>query len=693
MHKSPRLVALLLLATSACQGQMVGGGTSPPPAVTNPTSPTDPTVTEPPAPFEAVGVRAYASKVKDLLTGLPLGDDELRALTANPQALKPLIDGWMKEPTYRDKMMAFFASAFQQTQLDPSDLEDQLKLGGLGLSGDDQKRMLRSVTESFARTVLGLIDARRPFTEAVTTRTFMLNLPLMVMLSYMDATPQDDLGRAVNAGYWLTTKMGKGFQAVVTTNVDPATGLPVAIPFADSVNPLSPNFMHWSFTQPVDLTKNPACTDPTMVTGNNIMSLAFKGVFGLRQACGGASPPPAQIMAADWTTWRMVTIREPRAGEERTTFWDVDHLRTASELVLSTPRVGFFTTPAFFANWPTNPSNSYRVTLNQTLIVALGRSFDDRATTVQVTETGVDAQHAQPGTVCFACHQTLDPMRDFFKQSYSLTYAQQLSALDPKKPALPAEAVFAVEGGPVVRGQGVATLAGAMATHPLFAPAWTQRLCQLANAASCEVDDPEFQRVAAAFAGSNFDFPTLVRELYSSPLVTYATRTKTTADTGVVMSIARRDTLCDRLSNRLGLKDLCNQQGESGLPKIAGQARNLALGVPGSAYDRADATPVSPHDPNLFFSSATEKLCTALAGQLVAVTGGRWQVADKAAAFADFTRLLMGVPPSDPMTPALLDVLSRHHDAAVAAKETPADALRSTFTLACSSPLAISAGL
>ena len=52
-------------------------------------------------------------------------------------------------------------------------------------------------------------------------------------------------------------------------------------------------------------------------------------------------------------------------------------MRTGTELALRVPRVGFFTTPAFFGNWATNTSNQARVTINQTLIVALGRSFDD----------------------------------------------------------------------------------------------------------------------------------------------------------------------------------------------------------------------------------------------------------------------------------------------------------------------------
>jgi hypothetical protein len=240
----------------------------------------------------------------------------------------------------------------------------------------------------------------------------------------------------------------------------------------------------------------------------------------------------------------------------------------------------------------------------------------------------------------------------------------------------------------------VESLARAMAEHPGFATAWTQKVCQLANASPCEESDPEFLRVAGLFRQSGHDWKTLLRELLSSPLVTYAARTKTAETAGVVLSIARRDNFCDRLGNRLGVRDLCNQRNESTLPRIAGQARNLSLGIPGSAYARADEHPVTPHDPNLFFVSATEKLCMAVAGQMVeSGATARWKVAMKDAALADFVSLIMGVPAADPLNARLVGVLDKHYAAAVAAKETPADALRSAFTLACSSPLAVSSGI
>jgi hypothetical protein len=450
--------------------------------------------------------------------------------------------------------------------------------------------------------------------------------------------------------------------------------------------------MQWSFTQP-DPLKYMACVEPVVVSGTRAVERAFGAIFGSRDACSGAPPVPSQFTDADWNTWRMIEIRQPRQGEERTLFWDLPRLRSSNELVLAMPRIGFLTTPAFFANWPTNTSNQYRVTTNQALIVALGRSFDDKSNTVQVAESSTESAHVQPGTTCFACHQVLDPMRDFYKQSYSLTFFQQLDFNNKKNP-LPTIASFTVDGSAPVTGTGIETLARAMAGHPQFAVAWTQKLCQLANSSVCRDGDPELTRVATLFRDSKYDWRTLVRELYSSPLVTYAEKTATAQSDGVTIGIARREALCDRLSNRLAIKDVCNLQGQSGLAKaVVTQAANLAVGIAGSSYGRADVTPVMPHDPNLFFSSATEKLCGVLAGQLVETMTGPWKVMARDAALTDFVRVLMGVPGSDERAPLLQAILGRHFDAAVAAKETPADALRSTFVLACTSPLAISVGL
>ena len=66
-----------------------------------------------------------------------------------------------------------------------------------------------------------------------------------------------------------------------------------------------------------------------------------------------------------------------------------------------------------------------RVLLNQTLIVALGRPIDLSNTTAPPRLDALNAVHAVPGTACYGCHQALDPMRQFFRQTYTLFFSQQ----------------------------------------------------------------------------------------------------------------------------------------------------------------------------------------------------------------------------------------------------------------------------
>ena len=195
----------------------------------------------------------------------------------------------------------------------------------------------------------------------------------------------------------------------------------------------------------------------------------------------------------------------PKAGENPTPFWDLNAMRTANELVLRVPRVGFFSTPAFFANWPTNTANQARVTMNQTLIVALGRSFDDSNNTVPVTSPALDAKHASE-PACYACHKTLDPMRQVFRQAFTFMGHEQK---DPAQVSLPG--VFAFDG--VTRPiSSPKELGEAMASHPRFAIAWTQKLCYWANSAPCLEAIPN-SCVAQVFEKSGFSWPRLVREL------------------------------------------------------------------------------------------------------------------------------------------------------------------------------------
>src|SRR5207249_1899697 len=71
----------------------------------------------------------------------------------------------------------------------------------------------------------------------------------------------------------------------------------------------------------------------------------------------------------DMSDWQWVTVRQPNAGETKVLAYDLLTLRKSTELALSLPRVGFYTTPPYLALWNTNDSNQHRVTANQTLLV------------------------------------------------------------------------------------------------------------------------------------------------------------------------------------------------------------------------------------------------------------------------------------------------------------------------------------
>jgi hypothetical protein len=626
---------------------------------------------------------AYVAKVKNLLTGLSPTAEELAAVSADGKALAPLIDGWMARPEFQRKMLDFFTQSFQQTQVTVADYEEQLGMPTQPWNPVDRVRFQQSAEQSFSRTVWQLIEEGRPFTEVATTERFMLNPPLMAALAFMDAWQVDDSGLPRTAQSWLLEE-NRAFAFTRQTKEGP-------IPIAETLDPTHANYMKWYDPNPYR-GPDPRCAqDPQRVAGLQAIVLLGDFMFGGRPGCGTTA---SQFQEADYGDFRMVTIRPPRPGEKRTRFYDIPSLRKANELVLLTPRMGFMTTPAFFANWPTNSSNLARVTINQTLIVALGKSFDDSGTTVVVQETTKpDAQHVDPSSVCYSCHSTLDPMRDYFRASYTLNYHLQRDAQEAAK-----QGSFLVDGV-VAKGHGIGDLGRTLAAHPSFAPAWVQKLCRYANSAPCSESDPEFLRVAAAFRDGGHGFKGLVRTLFSSPLITFAEPTESAAAAGLTIGIARREHLCAALENRLGIADLCGlrqERPDRGDPNRR-VAHNLALSIPGTSYVRGAVKPLIPHDPTLFFQSATENLCGLIADKAIdAPSPGAavsWSSAQPDAAIADFLRIVMAVPDSDARTSELGALLHEHFTDAKAAGESASDALRSTFVLACTSPLALSLGL
>jgi hypothetical protein len=641
--------------------------------------------------FQADPANVYVAKVKDILVGLPPSDAELKAVQADPTQLGALVDQWMALPEYQQKMMVFFELAFQQTQLTSADFTDMLPPQGLGPNASTQL-LLQNARESFARTVLALASQGRPLTDAFTTKQLMMTPALMELYAFLDARRLDDNGKVTDDFAAANPKL----PIVLEASAGP-------IAPSDTLNPQGALYMHW---YDPDIGKlnyaDPSCNvDPVSFNANGygLHLLLYGSVYNFKSATGvncnirAGSATAMQLSASDFTTWKLVTLRAPNPGEATTRFYDVPGLRAATELVLKTPHPGFFSTPAFFANWPTNTSNQMRVTINQALIVATGAAVDGTDATSPASTPGLDAVHAAPGTACFSCHQTLDPTRAILSSTYSYFYYSQTDpALVQQKGLFAFQNVIA----PVA---SIDDFAATLATHPLVAQGWAQKLCYYVNSTPCAADDPEFQRVVGVFKSSNLSWNALVKALVTSPLTTNVKETKTTAPSGQVVAVARRDHLCAALDSRLGLADVC---GRDLLTAHAAKTvvPEIVSGLPSDGYGRGSVAPVLPNQPTLFYRAGLENICGAVADLVIdakpnsnSPNAKQWQSSAADAAIADFVATVMGLAASDPRAAQAKTILTAHHAAALNSGATPTDALKSTFVAACLAPSAIAIGM
>jgi hypothetical protein len=553
---------------------------------------------------------------------------------------------------------------------------------GLNVQVNDQyvRHFERSVMDSFPLTVWELLKEGQPLNAAITTNRYMLTTAMMSLMSLSDETNVGDNGKALNR---LEAR-----KALAQVTLDPTT----TNTLAESLDPTSPKFMTWHLTL-----SDPKCmaTTPVTLTGPGMYFQLFNFLMGkvAYAPCGvggaGTQRPPPQFADTDWNDYRMVTLHVTDAVTPNASpvFYDIPALRAATDLTLHTQRMGFFGTLAFDANWATNISNEARVTANQSLIVSIGQSINGESTTVNFPVNATDADHASNPT-CASCHSRLDPYKQFFRQSYTLTYHDQTDKTQMSQPA-----TFGIDGVNAT-GQGVGDVAKILATHPQFPVAWVLKLHFWANSTAALDTDPEVIRIATAFQQSNFDFKTLVRELFSSPLITYASATQTTATQGVILSIARRDQYCAALSNRLGLTDVCGMQTLKPTPVQSAVGGRAEL-MPVDTYYRAYALPSLPTNPDLFFRDATESMCQLLADQLVdaKIIPSRYSSLKAAAAISDFVSTIMGLATSDPRANQAMQILTDNFAAAQQSGASATDSLKSTFTLACIAPSSVIVGL
>jgi hypothetical protein len=639
--------------------------------------------------IEPVSVATSLGKVKGLLTGLPPTDAEIQAVQADPKALRGLIERWIATPQHTAKLLGFFSNAFQQSQAVSAEFSDQLGEA----QGIIDARLLANLHESFARTALQLVAEGAPFTSTMTTRRFMLTPRLMLFYAFLDSIQVSDSGASVD----LFAGANPGFKFTLTAKKGP-------IPLSETFDRNSPNFMIFYAPQLAGAAYDGLCPqDPIVYDGRDGQSSVSAALYvtlqgrpdsfsvpaanGKDHSCQPPAFPAANqpLTTADSQEWHMIEIVQADPDQGASSVLDLTNFRTGGNLLLHTPRVGFFTTPSFLAEWNTNNSNQARVTANQTLIVALGHGISPQNATLPPSTASVDREHAPDGSACYSCHQSLDPMRQFFRQQYSYYFHPQTSQ---KETSLSGSFGFR---GVTVSGNSIFDLANHLASHPDFAGAWVQKLCTWANSARCDETDGEFARVAAMFSNSEYDWKTLEMTLFSSPLVTYLAPTRTVSQGGEVFPVSRRDHLCGALSNRLGIPDVCGLDVNNLVPQEMKPVQFIARVLPSDAYSRGAEEPVLANDPNLFFRTGMENICAVLAGRLIdAGAGTRWSSASPDAAIADFVHTLMGVGAGRDATP--LSILGDHLKSARAAGLSASDGLKSTFVLACLSPSVVGLG-
>ena len=635
----------------------------------------------------------YVAKVKDILVGLPPNAAEIAMVEADPQALRTLIDTWMALPQYDQKMQRFFQLAFQQTQISLASFGDTVPPAGIGPS-PNASPLLQNIEESFARTVMEEVRTGQPLNAAFTTHEIMMTPALMELYAFLDAYQVDNAGTvhdafaAANPGAALTFEVGAG-----------------PIPAADSADAASPNFLHWYDPDiSTATTAVPGCVVDPIVMPATAINLHF-GLYGFIRT-GRVTPVPSgscpvihgtaagmQLAPSDFTTWNLVTIRQPMAGEPTTKFYDLAQLRTATTLVLNTPRVGYFTTPAFEANWPTNSSNQMRVTVNQALIVATNAFVDGADPTMPATTPGLDDMHSQQAFDCFRCHRTLDPTRSILASTYSWFYDNQKDA------AFTAEKGLFAFQGVVANVNSVDDFAMTLSSHPLFAPGWVQKFCYYANSAACSPTDPEFQRVVSVFEHSSYSWNTLVKELLSSPMTTNASVTETEATNGEVIAVRRVDQFCAAVQNRLGLTNPCGTDITTAAA-LRSSTRQIISGLPSDGYGRGAAIPVLPNQPTLFYRAAIENICEAVSSLVIDAQPSasepnlvRWSSATPDVTIANIVETMMALPASDPRSAPAQVILKSHFTSAMQAGHSASTAMKSTFIASCLSPSFMGIGM
>lgn len=584
--------------------------------------------------FQPALPETYAAMAKTLLTSQPLTASEMGGLAANPDILRTYVEGWVETAEFENSLADFFENVLQ-SKMERAQLSLYFGTAGNRIVRANGVGLVDNVTESVVHTAIDIVKADRPFTEILTTRRWWMNTALMTVVSFMDLTTADR-----NAAAQRHT-IARGTVPTLAQSIATKT---------------------WVFPQ------QPADCTITQVTAFNML-----GIFMGALSCSSNIVLDADnriLKAEDFTDWRYVDFTESGTAHP---WYDVIKMRAANRLTLKQPRVGFFSQPAFQANWISNKDNSYRVLVNQTMIAALDATFSAADPTDDLLPSQIDSEHAEPGTQCYGCHRLMDPMRGYFSSAMSVDNHYQ----DNATPA--AFAFF----GHKRKGGTIDTFAAELGKHPRFALAWTQKVCMFATAHRCDESDPEVQRIAKVFKDSGFKFKTLIVELFTSPLVTRAAYVQTFDTVEPFISVSRRAQLCNVLKERIGVATICTNRAV--LPALNQ--------IPADTFARGEVDLVQATATSAFHMAAAERLCNAVAPIAVTTAAASRYKPTDANVVPTIVEAFMGLPVGHSRHDLSVTALNDHVSAARAGGATQQDAVRSAFVAACLSTDVLAQGM
>ncbi|MEM9071766.1 MAG: hypothetical protein AAGE52_24870, partial [Myxococcota bacterium] len=569
----------------------------------------EPGVVVDPDPPVAGDAFTVASRVKYLLDGGALTREELEAVgngdgTVNNDALESLAAGWMwgngggRVPTaaFFEKRRQFLELTLQQN---PASRRFFYQLRNAAASG-----VADSLNESFIRTAERIVDEDSDFRTIASTNEWEVTTLVLLALTMTDHPT-------------ILRRSGVGDKNFLGNNISEMVRSPHFNREADAED--------WrTVTLITDSREAPAGTAEDQLD---------------LEACGAAYESEAfgelvrdgRPRIYDWTVMHPGDDLANEDGENgpqdvytRCVPEHAQQLRAIREgdyLKLRAPRVGFFTTPSFFATWETNADNQFRVTVNQAMIIGTGRIFSPGdATGVNTDLSAVDPVLFPATSECFGCHKNLDRMRTAFTGVFDGVHSRYTEPPEP----VPAPD-FAFQGQSV----SVTTLqewAVALASHPEFARAWVLKLCQWANSIACDPGHEEVLRLAEEFEASGYQLNELFLRFFSSRLVSDTSFQAGTRTPGAQVSIARRGHYCHAMRTRLlrvneARDNVSGQTSNSADLCALNGVETLSSSIPNDQFTRGT---VEFNQPKLFgalTAVAFEGLCTRSANALVESRG------------------------------------------------------------------------